>query len=48
MVYFLLCFLYYVVQKFLCDKTRQKVNLFSVWFIGVECGNFEGMFGLGM
>lgn len=40
-VLFVLC-----CTKVLSDKTRQKVNLFSVWFIGMDCGNFEGMFEL--
>lgn len=40
-VLFILC-----CTKVLSDKTRQKVNLFSVWFIGMDCGNFKGMFEL--
>lgn len=40
-VRFVLC-----CTKVLSDKTRQKVNLFSVCFIGMDCGNFEGMFEL--
>lgn len=44
--YYLLCFFVLFCTKVLSDKTRQKVNLFSVWFIGMDCGNFKGMFEL--